>query len=416
MLALTVAVETIERFVPAEAGTTNHFIAFLPNFAMRRVALLIETSRSYGRDLLRGVKRYSDEQGSWSLFVEMRDLESKPPVWLKNWDGSGILTRSGSTEIAKAVRMAGVPAVELRSTRRGSTFPFVGVDNSAVGVMVANHFAERGFRHFGVYSLGTESFFQHRRDSFVAELKRQGHDCHEFRQSGLSEKPGQWETQQKRLMNWVEGLPKPTGIMACTDSLGCWLLDACWRSGLRVPDDIAVVGVENDSTLATMSTPPLSSVQLDGLQIGYTAAKMLDLMMQGKRPPKNPTLIEPHGIVSRLSSDIIAVDDPLVAQAIGWIRDHACSGITVADVLSVVPISRSSLERNFRQLLGRSPNQEINRVRVERVSQLLRETDSNLDQIARRTGFSTPQYLLHVFRKATGKTPGEYRREHEPSG
>ncbi len=380
---------------------------------MRRVALLIETSRSYGRDLLRGVKRYSDEQSSWSLFFEIRDLESKPPVWLKNWDGSGILTRSGSTAIANAVRLVGVPTIELRSMRRGSTFSFVGVDDPAVGVMVAKHFIDRGFRHFGVYSLGTESFFQHRSDSFVGELKRHSYDCSEFRQIGLPEKPGQWETQQKQLMKWVEGLPKHTGIMACTDSLGCWLLDACWRSGLRVPDDIAVVGVENDSTLAMMSTPPLSSVQLDGSRIGYTAAKMLDRMMQGKRPPKKPTLIKPLGIVSRLSSDIIAVDDPLVAQAIGWIRDHACSGITVADVLSAIPLSRSSLERNFRQLLERSPNQEISRVRVERVSELLRETDLNLDQIARRTGFTTHQYMLHVFRKATGKTPGEYRREQQ---
>ena len=381
---------------------------------MRRVALLIETSREYGRDLLRGVKRYSVEHGSWSLFVEVRDLETKPPAWLRNWDGDGILTRSGSNAIASAVDRSGVPTVELRSTRRASTFPFIGVDNEAVGVMVAKHFLDRGFQSFGVYTLSTEPFFTDRRDSFVRELRRHDYRCSELRQPGLSEKPSQWESQQDRLREWISGLPKRTGIMACTDSLGCWLLDACGRSGVRVPEDIAVVGVENDQTIATMSTPPLSSVQLPGQQVGYAAAQLLDRMMRGESPPPQPQLIQPLGIKNRLSSDTIAIEDPLVSQAIGLIRDQACTGLNVADVLAVVPISRSSLERNFRRLLGRSPNEEINRVRIENVERLLRETDLNLEQIAQRTGFSTSQYMLHAFRKATGMTPGVYRRKQNP--
>jgi hypothetical protein len=142
---------------------------------MRRVALLIETSRTYGRDLLRGVKRYAQEHGPWSLFVEIRDLETMPPVWLRNWDGDGILTRSGSSAIAASVKRAGVPAVELRSTRRGSTFPFVGVDNTVVASMVADHFLERGFRHFGVFALDAEPFFIERRQSFVDYLQARGY-------------------------------------------------------------------------------------------------------------------------------------------------------------------------------------------------------------------------------------------------
>lgn len=165
---------------------------------MRRVALLIETSRSYGRELLRSVKRYAAEHGPWSLFVEVRDLESKPPAWLKSWDGDGILTRSGGTAIATAMKRAGVPAVELRSTRRGAEFPFVGVDNQAVGAMVADHFLQRGFRHFGVYALDTEQFFVERRNSFVEHLRKNGYVCSEFRQRGPLEKPSQWETQQNQ--------------------------------------------------------------------------------------------------------------------------------------------------------------------------------------------------------------------------
>jgi LacI family transcriptional regulator len=377
---------------------------------MRRVALLIETSRTYGRDLLHGVKRYAQEHGPWSLFVEVRDLETRPPVWLRNWDGDGILTRSGSAAIARAVKRAGVPAVELRSTRRGSTFPFVGVDNTVVAAMVADHFLERGFRHFGVFALDTEPFFIERRQSFVSYLRERGHECSVLRQPGKSEKPEQWEAQQKRLMNWLSDLPRPTAVMACTDQLGCWLLDACSRSSIRVPEDVAIVGVENDETITTMSTPPLSSVRLAGEQIGYEAARILDRMMRRLKPPAQPTLFAPLCIETRQSSDIVAIDDEHLAQAIRLIRQRACEGLTVNGILKVVPISRSSLERSCRRLLGRSPNEEITRVRIEHVCRFLRDSDLSLDQIAARTGFATSQYMLEVFRKATGVTPGNYRR------
>ena len=377
---------------------------------MRRVALLIETSRTYGRDLLHGAKRYAQEHGPWSLFVEVRDLETMPPVWLRNWDGNGILTRSGNAAIAAAVRRAGVPAVELRSTRRGSTFPFVGVDNSAVAAMVAEHFLERGFRHFGVFALDTEPFFIQRRRSFVSYLRARGHECSVLRQPGKSEKPEQWEAQQKRLMNWLSELPRPTAIMACTDQLGCWLLDACSRSSIHVPEDVAIVGVENDETITTMSTPPLSSVRLAGEQIGYEAARLLDRMMRGLKSPEQPTLFSPLCIETRQSSDIVAIEDEPLAQAIRLIRKRACDGLTVSGILKVVPISRSTLERSCRRLLGRSPNEEIVRVRIDHVCNLLRDTDLSLDQIAARSGFSTSQYMLQVFRQSTGMTPGVYRR------
>lgn len=377
---------------------------------MRRVALLIETSRSYGRALLRGVKQYSDEHGPWSLFVELRDLESRPPVWLANWDGDGILTRTGSDAIAKAVHASRVPAVELRSPRRGGDFPFVGVDNVAVSEMVADHLIERGFQNFGVYSLESETFFVQRRDAFIASLKRRGFACDEHRQAGVVERPSQWERQQKELMKWLAQLPQPAGVLACTDQLGCWLLDACWRADIRVPEQVAVVGVENDETISTISTPPLSSVRLAGERIGYQAATTLDQMMQGGRPPTKPQWIKPICIETRLSSDTIAIEDPLVAQAISLIRQHACSGMNVAELLDCLPASRSSLERKFKSLLHRTPREELERVRIDRVCELLRQTDLNLQEIAKRTGFSTAQYMLDVFRKSQGQTPGDYRK------
>ncbi len=378
---------------------------------MKRVALLIETSRTYGRDLLRGVKQYNESHGGWSLFVEVRDLESRVPPWLSNWDGDGILSRAGSPRIYQAVKKVGVPMVELRASGQiDPNVPFVGVDNQVAGRQVAEYFLERGFKNFGVYELDTESFFVERRDSFVATLAEAGYECSAFLQKGHSEKPSQWERQQQQLIDWVQTLPQPAAVLACTDQLGCWLLDACHRAGVHVPEQIAVVGVENDETFATMSTPPLSSLMLPGVAVGYAAAELLDAMMEGKATSTAPILVPSHGVCTRLSSDVLAVDDPLIADALRMIRQEACSGLRVDEILSRIPVSRSYLERGIRALLHRSPHAEILRVRLQRVSDLLADTDLTLDEIARRTGFATAQYLSESFKKDRKITPGQYRR------
>lgn len=376
---------------------------------MERIALLIETSRSYGRDLLHGIKQFAIQYGNWSMFVEVRDLESEPPVWLEHWDGDGILTRSGSSAIAAAVRRVGVPAIELRSPRHSPDLPFVGVDNNAVGMLAFEHLQERGFCRFAVYALRTEQFFVERLDSFKRAANDAGYPVAELLQAGATEKPSQWERQQQRLVKWINSLSKPVGIMACTDQLGCWLLDACRRGGINVPEEVAVVGVENDETLTELSTPPLSSVRLDAERIGYQAAELLSRCINGFKPREISQLFPPLGVTVRQSSDVIAISDPALASAIRFIRENACDTIRVGDVLQHVAMSRSALERGCRQLLGRSPNMEINRVRIEQAKACLRATDMSLDEIALRCGFTTAQYFCRVFKTTTGMTPGAYR-------
>ena len=375
------------------------------------VALLIETSRSYGRALLRGVRQYMTERGPWSAFVELRALESKPPPWLKSWQGDGILTRTSSQAMADAVAAAGVPAVELRATRIKHQLPFVGIDNFALGRLVAQHFLERGFQHFGVYAFDAEEYFQQRCESFQTAISEAGFACSVHEQRGRQEKPAQWELQQEELVRWLARLPKPVGILACTDQLGYWLLDACKRGGLAVPEQVAVVGVENDESLCTMASPPLSSVPLGGQRAGYEAAAMLDCLMQGREPPTRCLMLAPPDMVVRQSSDMVAIADPDLAQAVQYIRLHACHGVSVDDVLRAVPLSRSSLERKMRSLLGRSPNAEINRVRLLAVKQLLADTDLSLDLIARKAGFQHPQYMSELFKRTFGQTPGAYRAQ-----
>jgi LacI family transcriptional regulator len=373
------------------------------------VALLIETSRSYGRGLLRGVNRYTTQHGPWSVYMELRSLESKAPPWLRGWRGDGILTRTGRQGMADVIRRTGVPAIELRSSRLRHGFPFVGVDNHAMGRTVAEHFLERGFRHFGVYELDTEVYFEERRDDFIRSLRQAGYPCSVFHAPGHREKPAQWEKHQGELGRWVSRLPKPVGIMACTDQLGFWLLDACKRAGVAVPDEAAVVSVENDESLCSMSTPPLSSVDINAERVGYVAAELLARMMAGRGKVPKQTLIPPRGIVTRQSSDVMAVTDEEVAHAVRFIRDRACAGITVGDVVRAVALSRSSLERRMRAALGRSPKAEILRVQLRTIEQLLVETDLSLVAIASRTGFAQPHYVNAVFKRHFGRTPGAFR-------
>jgi len=373
------------------------------------VALLIETSRSYGRGLLRGIRRYLSEHGPWSVYLETRALDSQGPLWLKHWQGDGILTRTDSKALARLVAAAGVPAVELRSLRYAAGLPWVGVDNRALGQLVAEHLLERGFRQFGVYALDTEDYFRERCANYVDTLRQRGFACAVFRAPRHAERPAQWEQQQEDLRRWVAALPRPVGLMACTDQLGFWLLDACKRAAAAVPEDVAVVGVENDESLCAMATPPLSSVALNTEHIGYTAAGLLDRLMRGKGGQRQRIAIPPLGVVTRQSSDVVAIADEAVAAALRYIREHACQGITVADILDAVPLSRSKLERDLRQLLGRSPNAEIRRVQLARVRELLADTDLSLAGIASRSGFPHVQYLCTAFKRHFHQTPGRYR-------
>ncbi|NLZ03364.1 MAG: XylR family transcriptional regulator [Pirellulaceae bacterium] len=373
--------------------------------------MLIETSNSYGRGLLLGVRRYLGERGPWSVFLELRAPGSAPPRWLRAWRGDGVLTATATRGIADAVRSLGLPTVELRSPHLNPHAPSVGCDNPAIGRLAANHLIDRGFRHFAACQLGTESGLQQRRVGFGETVRRAGYDCTTYPGECRPRRPTQWERQQDDLAAWAKRLPKPVGLMACTDQAGFYLLDACARARVAVPDEIAVIGVGNDESLCTMATPALTSVKLNAERIGYEAAALLDRLMAGEAAPNRPVLIEPLGVITRRSSDLVATDDPEIARAVQFIRQAACDGISVGDIVQEVAISRSALERRMRAALGRSPNEEITRVRIQRAKELLISTAEPLKAIAWRTGFQTPQYLVQVFRQQVGMTPGAFRRE-----
>ena len=374
-----------------------------------RVALLVETTRTYTRELLAGVRRYVAAHGPWSTFLELRALESSPPAWLRSWDGDGILTRTFTKETANLIAATGLPAVELRSTRFNTTLPSIGVDNHLMGRMVAEHFIERGYRQFGAYSLHTEAFFEERVRNFVSTVESHGCACSLLPET-TSDSAADWEKSQARLIAWLSDLPKPVGIFAANDQLGVRTLDACQRAGIGVPEDVAVVGAENEEVLCGFAMPPLTSVRFDGHTVGYRAAELLDALMRGRSPRKRKILVPPKGIVVRASSDELVIHDRLVANAVRLIRENVGSGFNVDDLCRTLNASRSTLDRRMKAALKRTPKEEILRVRFREVRRLLRETDLTIDAIAAQTGFAHSHYLQAAFKEAHGLSPGRFRR------
>jgi len=371
-----------------------------------RVALVVETSLASGRDILRGIGRYVREHGPWSIYHAPRGLEESAPSWLRDWDGDGIIARLQNARIAEAVVASGIPAVDVLGVVRHPRLPLAHVDNAAIARLAAEHFLERGFRNFGFCGLDRINWSDERRDAFAKAVTQAGGECLLY----TLRRGERWDDQMNDLAAWVRSLPPPCAVMACNDPRGQLVLEACRRVGVRVPDEVAVVGVDNDEPICAISDPPLSSVVPDHERVGYEAAAMLDRVRAHEIGHDVSVFVPPTGLVARQSSDVLALSDREVAQAIGFIREHACLGLGVDEVCHELALSRSTLQRRFRNLLGRTIHDEIIRVRLKRAQELLAETDMPIEKIALRCGFGHQEYLGAVLRARIGQTPASYRR------
>jgi LacI family transcriptional regulator len=380
---------------------------------LKHVALLVETSREYGRGLLRGIIRYKEEHGPWSVYFKPQGLGDPPPPWLKSWKGDGILVRINDQRMAETVLKTGVPFVDLRVVQIADLGPrlYVGVDNEAVVRLGIQHFLDRGFRHFAFCGTprGENRYQDERSDRFYELVTAQGFSC-EISSNVPNSKPLSWEEEQNSLAKWLRDLPKPVAVMTCHDDRGLQVLDACQRAGLQVPDQVAILGVDNDPFLCSLSTPPLSSIELNPERIGYEAAELLDRMMRGRPLPDQPIRIGPRRVVTRQSTDVMAVSDPDVVQAVRLIRENSYKNVNVCNLLESIPISQTSLYRRFKHHLGRTPKEEMTRVRLERAKQLLAETSLPIQNIAERIGYAEAKYFIEVFHAAEGVTPLRFRR------
>jgi LacI family transcriptional regulator len=374
----------------------------------RQVAVVIETSGSYGRGVLRGISRYNREHGGWSTYFHPRSLGQAPPIWLRNWKGDGVLVRVDTALISEVLQNLKIPVVNLRS----SNVPFPGVkgDHQLVAKLAADHLIERGLQNFAFCGKapGIHSGHDERCVGFCRAIEAMGRHCQVFPAVTIAGDDA-WEQEQEMMATWIKSLPKPIGIMTCNDERGLQVLDACRRRGVAVPDEVAVIGVDNDEYMCELAIPPLTSVDVNAEQIGYEAAALLDRLMDGLAPPSHEITVNPRGVVTRLSTDVVASDDDEVNRAIRYIRERGCNGLRVMDVLAHLGISRAALQHRMKRVLGRTIHEEIERMRLTRVKELLLKPDMTIKQVARETGFSSVQYMTRVFRTAVGETPARYR-------
>ncbi|MEN6558364.1 MAG: DNA-binding transcriptional regulator, partial [Thermoguttaceae bacterium] len=375
---------------------------------------------AFGRGVLRGIGRYVQAHGQWKVYHTERKLSEAAPQWLRTWQGDGILARIENQALAAQLRQLQIPMVNLFERGDMDDVPAVLVDNQAVARLAADHLIERGLKTFAYCGLPGLDPSGDRGEPFTAYLAGLGYPVHVFdapgrrRAMSISASENYELRREDAIGQWLCALPKPVGVMACNDLRAHQVLLACEEHRLAVPEEVAVIGVDNDEAICGLSRPPLSSIEQNSEEAGYRAAALLDRLMEGETLPGHRLLIEPRGIVARQSTDVVAVADADLAATLHYIREHACNGLTVDDLSVRMATSRRTLERRFAALLGRSPKDEIARVQIGHVKQLLAMTDYPLAKIAELTGFRYVESMFALFKKSVGVTPGRYRHDIRP--
>jgi LacI family transcriptional regulator len=367
--------------------------------------------------MLKGIAQYERSHRPWAAFLDDEGRAESDPQWLRSQKWNGVISRHTTPGFARRCRDAGIPLVDLNDTPLIAGVPKLRPDNVAMGHLGAEHLLERGFRHFGFSGFTDLSWAAERRNGFVEALALAGHSCDVFDVGYPGDLTPFWDAKQNTtLIAWLKKLPKPSAIMACNDLRALQVVSAAKAAGLLVPEEVAVLGANNDTIRCELADPPLSSVATNAFQSGYRAAEQLAELMARRKPDAAERRIEPVGVVTRQSTDILAMGDRNVATAVSYIREHACHGITVEDVLREAFASRSQLEKKFRRYIGRSPQAEIRRVQIEKIRQLLFETNFPLKKIAELAGFEHVEYMCVVFKRLIGDSPGNYRKKVQMTG
>jgi LacI family transcriptional regulator len=378
---------------------------------LRRIALLMGQDAKFYREVLLGVYAYASHERRW-LF---RNAPATLTVveQLAEWAPDGIIARLDDGRIAKAVLGLGRPTVDTACVISGSGVHTVDVDPVKVGQLAAEYFLSRGYRHFGYFGSGVAHYSTLRQLGFCRTVKEAGfevHPCHIDYTPRLSDEM-RWKTVDAQMEHWLRELAKPVAIFAAHDVSAHDLAQVCQVLGLRVPDDVAILGVDNDELECQLAFPPLSSIAIPAQRIGFEAAKLLDRMMCGMPVANEPLYLPPIHVVTRQSTSVFAVDEPMVTAALHYIRNHLAQPLKVSSIAAKLKVRRRVLDQSFRALLSHSVHDEIRRARVEKAKELLARTDLPMAKVAKQSGFSSPQYLATVFRKVTGLAPDDYRRQ-----
>jgi LacI family transcriptional regulator len=373
-----------------------------------RVVLLIESSRSSGRSLLRGIADYARYHGPWAFYWEPGGLEKAWPQ-LKTLDADGIILRD--VEKIDDVLAYGLPAVVVGHSRREVPgLANVITDSKAIGLMGAEHLLGCGFRQFAYCGFPDLPWSLLRGESFSQRLGQDGFDVHFYPFPTDGNLPG-WKGERHYMAEWLKSLPKPLGIMACNDDRGEQVIEACKVAGLNVPDEVGIIGADNDELVCDLSDPPMSSIAISFERAGYESARVLACLMRGRRVAQQKIVVPATHVVPRRSTDTVAAGDRQVARALRFIREHTREVLSVPDVARAAGLSRRVLEKRFKRTLRRSILSEIRRIRVDQICRMLVETNQSISQIGSALGYSGTEHLARYFRQEKNMTPLAYRRK-----
>ena len=383
---------------------------------IRKIAVLLGMSESVCRDMIRGITRYARAHGPWSLHIIEADFEQVVPQ-MAIWGCSGIVAYIPQKRIDEAVIAAAAPTVAICLTdeQRHPTNPLSRLSDvcfdaadQMIGKLAAEHFQQRQICSFAYVGQDEVSWSERRERAFRAQVKALGFDTNVYHHPAR-QRVSDWQPSHAIFIDWLIGLPKPVGVLACNDARGRQLLESCRLAGLPVPEQVAVLGVDNDAVFCEMADPPLSSVALDSETAGYEAAELLDGLIRGRVRKSRRVFVRAMGIITRQSTDLVAVSDDDVAAALRFIHRKYGDSLSVDDVAEAVAMSRRGLETRFRKVLGRTILEEIHLVRIERAKRMLLETEHSVAQVAKLTGFGTTDYFTRFFRRQVGKSPSEFR-------
>jgi LacI family transcriptional regulator len=379
----------------------------------KRITLVFNANKVYDREIIRGVGEYLQKSRTpWDVYLD------EDYLWRMRtfdvWAGDGVIADMDNPEIEQATRRLTVPVVGVGgSYHRIEDYPpatYVATDNQGIAAAAYAHLKEKGLHTFAFYGLPPSSYHRwaaERERAFRACVEADAFECHVYR--GFETRPDSWPEAVEQLASWLRQVPKPLGIMATTDSRARHILQVCDQLEIMVPDEVAVIGVDDDDVACDLSPTPLSSVGQACREMGYRAARLLHHLMSGYPVVREPQVVAPTGVVARQSTDCHQLNDAYVMQAMHYIRKFACRGIKVEHVLEYVGLSRSSLEKRFRSERGHSIHREIHNARLARVCYLLKHTDKPIADVAECCGFLSVQYLYAMFKKHMGITPLGYR-------
>ncbi len=370
---------------------------------MKRVAINLDLIGGYGRQVLRGLMRHAALAGDWEFVMpQMYETTTTRHAPRTATDGTVLMLHDAAT--IRTLQQSRIPFVNVAHTLDLTELdrlkaPSVLPDDERIGQLAFQYLRDLGFRSFAFFGHPQVGWSQHRKHTFESAVRSAGFPF------SVIEAADQVPTE------WVSTLPPKTAIFAANDRYAWHAVDACRLASIRVPEDISVLGCDNDLLLVDMVRPMLSSIDPVAFQIGLSAGRMLEQLMRGQRPPRTIELVPPEAVVTRQSTEVLMIDDEAVVAAVRFIRLNACSGIGVDDVVRHVLVSRRNIERRFISRMGRSILQEIRRVRLDRATDLLRDTDMDMPAIAEKCGYMSNARFSVVFRQQTGMTPSGYRRK-----